>query len=240
MATPTRTRLGLTARLPLLSWVIVLAAVVIGGVVAVGKFDDAGAVVIAGVAALGATATLLIVVRHELAETDAPAARRVLGVRRPHAALGVASLALLAIAAYAASSDAHDTSTSPATVATAVRTVRDFVVAAGVDHNGEAACGFLTPAEQDRVGATAGSECRQALADGAPTPDGATSEAGVRGLPAKVSMGDGRATVRLGTGASAATFVLAPATFAEQGTFNAPASGWRIAAGAAALAGERP
>jgi hypothetical protein len=241
MATPSGPRLHQTARVPLLGWVIVLAAIVVGAVVGVGKFDDAGAVAVAGVAALGATLTILIVVRDELAATDAPARARVLGVRRPAAALGVASLAALAIAAYATSSDARDASTSAVTAVTAVRTVRDFVVAAGVDHDGEAACGLLTTAEQARVGAAADGECPQLIDDGVtPTPDGVTSEGAVRGLPATVSVRDGRATVRLGTGHGAATFVLARATFAEQGTFDAPASGWRIAAGAAALAGGGP
>jgi hypothetical protein len=238
MATPSRPRVRPTARVPLLGWVVVLAAVVVAAVVGVGKFDDAGAVVVAGLAALGATLTILIVTRDALTETDAPAAPRVLGVRRPAAALGVASLAALAIADYAASSDARDTSTSSATGATAVRTVRDFVVAAGVDHDGEAACGFLTTVEQDRVGAAADGECRQVVDDGGtPTPDGVASEAAVRRLPAGVTVRDGRAIVRLGSGPGATTFVLARATFAEQSTFNAPASGWRIAAGAGALAG---
>jgi hypothetical protein len=235
MATPNPTRLPLTTRLSLLAWVIVLAAVVIAAVVGVGKFDDTWAVVVAAVAALAATLTLGLVVRDELAEADAPSPARVLGVRPAAAALGVAAGAALAIAAFGGSANAGDTSTSPATAKTAVRTVRDFVVAGAVDQNGEAACGFLTTAEQDKVGASAGGDCRQVFDSGsAPMPDGATTEAAVRKAPATVSIRDGRATVRLGTGSGAVTFVLDRATAAEQEEFNSPASAWRIAEGATA------
>jgi hypothetical protein len=222
--------------------VVGLAAVVIAAVVGVAVFDDAWAVAVAVAAMLAATLTIDIVTRDELAEgevaaTDPPVGARVLGVRRAAAALGVAAVAALAIAVYGTSSDADETSTSGATAATAVRTVRDFVVAAGIDHNGEAACNFLTTAEQAGVGAAAGGDCRQVLDDSStPTPDGATSEAAVRKLPATVGVRDRQATVRLGTGSGAVTFVLARATFAEQSAFNAPASAWRIASGATSLA----
>jgi hypothetical protein len=64
-----------------------------------------------------------------------------------------------------------------------------------------------------------------------PSPDGATSGGAVRALPAAVSLRDGRATVRLGTGARATTFELERATSAEENAFNAPPSAWRIASG---------
>jgi hypothetical protein len=223
--------------MPLLAWVVALLAVVVGALFGVAELDDAWAVAVAVGAALAATLTIVIVVRDELAETDSPDATRVLGVRRAAAALGVVAVAALAIAVGGASADAGDASTSPATAATAVRTVQDFVVAAGVDHNGEAACGYLTPAEQGRVGAAAGGECPQVFDDGTtPTPDGAASEGAVRNLPTVVSVRDGRAMVRLGTGDGAITFVLDRATLAEQSAFNAPAGAWRIASGATSLA----
>jgi hypothetical protein len=236
MATVDRPGRRLTGRVPLLAWIVALLAVVVGALFGVVELDDAWAVAVAVGAALAATLTVVIVVRDELAETDSPVATRVLGVRGAAAALGVVAVAAIAIAVGGASADAGDASTSPATAATAVRTVRDFVVAAGVDHNGEAACGYLTPGEQGRVGATAGGECPQVFDDGtAPMPDGAASEGAVRNLPAAASVRDGRASVRLGTGDGAVTFVLARATLAEQSAFNAPASAWRIASGATSL-----
>jgi hypothetical protein len=232
MATANPPRPRLTSRLPLLAWVVVLGGVVIGALVAVAELDDGWAVALAVVAAVAATGTILVVVRDELAETDVPSGTRVVGVSRGAAVLGTAAVATLAVAVYGTSTDAADTLTTPATAAAAVRTVRDFVVAAGVDHDGEAACGFLTAAEQARVGASAGGECRQVLDGGSgPSPDGATSGGAVRALPAAVSLRDGRATVRLGTGARATTFELERATSAEENAFNAPPSAWRIASG---------
>jgi hypothetical protein len=232
MATPNPARLRLTARLPLLTWVVVLSAVVVGAIVGVAEFDDAWAVAVAAAAALAATLTIVIVARDELAETDVPAPTRVLGVRRAAAALGVIAAAALAVAVVATSANAGDSSTT-ATAATAVRTVRDFVVVGGIDQDGEAACGYLTPTEQDRVAAAAGGECRQAFDSGSvATPDGATTEGAVRKLPAAVSVRDGQARVRLGTGNGAVTFLLERATPADKNEFNAPASAWRIASGA--------
>jgi hypothetical protein len=238
MATPNPTRLPLTERLPLLAWVVVLSAIVVGAVVGVAEFDDAWAVAVAGAAALAATLTIILVVRDELAEDDELAATRVLGVRRVAAALGVTAGAALAIAVVATTADAGDSSMSTATAATAVRTARDFVVAAAIDQNGEEACGFLTPAEQASVGASAGGACRQVFADGSfPTPGGATTEGAVRRLPAAVSVRDGEASVRLGTGDRAVTFLLERATPTDQNEFNAPASAWRIASGATSRSG---
>jgi hypothetical protein len=237
MATASPQHPRLTTRLPLLAWVVALAAVVIGALAAVAELDDGWAVALAVVAAVAATPTVAIVARDELAETDEPPAARVFGVSRPAAVLGTTAVAALAVAAYGTSTEARAVATSRATAATAVRTVRDFLVAAAVDHNGEAACGVLTRAEQQRVGAPADGECRQVLDDGSlRDPDGAATEAAVRALPAAVAVRGRRATVRLGTGGGAAAFVLEPATFAEQSQFNAPSSAWRIAAGVTAPA----
>ena len=232
MATPNSARPRLTTRLPLLTWVVLLSAVVVGAIVGVAEFDDAWAIAVAVAAALVATLTIVVVARDELAETDVPAPARVLGVRRAAAALGVIATAALAIAVVATSANAGDASTA-ATAATAVRTVRDYIVVGGIDQNGEAACGYLTPTEQDRVAAAAGGECRQAFDSGSlATPDGATTEGAVRNLPAAVSVRDGQASVRLGTGSGAVTLLLERATPADESEFNAPASAWRIASGA--------
>ncbi|MEA2322463.1 MAG: hypothetical protein QOD81_2313 [Solirubrobacteraceae bacterium] len=239
MGATTDPRRGPATRLPLLLGIVVSVAVMIGAIVALAEVDDVWTVAIAIAAAVATMTTIAIVVRDELADTGdepaavdpSPAARR-LRVRGSVAVLGIVVVAAVAIAVRSATSDQQATSTAAATPASAVNTVRDFIIAASVSGNGEAACGYLTTAEQAGIGATDGVGCRQALNDGVSSPIGAASDAVARALHAIVSVHGGRATVRLGTGPGAATFVLERATAAEQTQFNAPASIWRIADGA--------
>jgi plasmid replication initiation protein len=239
MGATTDPRRGPPTRLPLLLWIVVSVAVMIGAIVALAEVDDVWTVAI-GIAAAGATMTTIVVaVRDELADTgdepaavDPPPAARRLRVHASVAVLGIVVLATVAIAVRTATSDHQATSTAAATRASAVNTVRDFIVAASVSGNGEAACGYLTTAEQASIGATDGVGCRQALNDGVSSSIRAASDAAARALHAIVSVHGGRATVRFGTGAGAATFVLERATAAEQTQFNEAASIWRIADGA--------
>jgi hypothetical protein len=239
MAATSPPRQRLTTRIPLLIWIVALSGVVIGSVVGLAELDDGWTAAAAIVAGLAAITTIAIVARDELAEADQPLATRVLGVRPAAAALGAVAVAALAIAVYGGLSDDSAASTAQATPASAANTVRDFIIAASVGDNGEAACGYLTTAEQASVGATGGVGCRQVLNDGIPSPIGAASDAAVRALHTAASVTGGRATVRLGTGNSAMSFVLERATAAEQSQFNAPGGIWRIAGGATSVLHER-
>jgi hypothetical protein len=235
MATTSAPRERQTTRVPLLIWIVAMVGVVAGSIVGLAELDDAWTVAAAVLAGLGALLTLSIVIRDELAATELPASTRVLGVRRLAAATGVVAAAALAAAVYAGSWDAGTASMAQPTAASAVDTVGDFVTAADVAGNGEAACSYLATTERASVGAIGGAGCRQALNDGIALPGGVDSDHALHSLPATVSVHGGRAIVRLGTGARAATVVLERVTPLELSQFGVPPSAWRIAAGVTAL-----
>lgn len=227
---------GPASRIPLLLWAVGLVAVVVAAIVGIAKFDDDRALGLAVVALLLAVVTLGFVVRDELADDDGETETSSrLGIRRPAAVVAVLAIVVVAFAFVGARHDDTAAVTAPATAA-AVQTARDFVNAAVIDGGGEAACGYLTAAEQVRVGSLMGTPCGEAIdAANAVAPGAASTGHAVLDLPAAAAVASGRATVRLGAGAGAATFTLVPTTAAERDAFNPPAAAWRIASGATSI-----
>jgi hypothetical protein len=212
-------------RLPLLLWAVVLAAAAVGGIIAVAEIGTGWMVALAVAALLATTASMMLVVEGFLTDEEG-------GDRRPARApmrltlLGVAAIAVaaLVIALVVPRYDDATAATSSGTGAAATQTIREFLVAAYVDGDGDAACGYLSLGEQDKLAAaeTSGA-CSDAL-------EALTTDKQVRDLPAGVTLSDGAATVRIGGG----VFVLRPATGAEQSQFGAPPTYWRIASGVSA------
>ncbi len=114
-----------------------------------------------------------------------------------------------------------------------------LVVAAGVESDGEQACGWLTPQERGRVAEAAGvPACREALQEASFTLDGRRWDAGgirnsLRYAPRPVGQD---VEVTVGHGAERRVFRLAPVTDGEQEEFEGADSPWRISAGAAQVA----
>ena len=130
--------------------------------------------------------------------------------------------------------------TAPATVAEAQTTVRDFLVAAVLQHDAYLACQYLTPAERRRVARHAGpgTDCQEAFVAAAPTFPGVRSVLGLRALPLRaVVRGERAEVVTPRPGLTPVTFVLRRATIAELNEFHAPQVPWRIDRGALAVLG---
>jgi hypothetical protein len=228
-------RRRLVERVPLLFWAAALAALMVGAILAVAEIDKDWAVALACVALVATAVAMALVTRSFLLdEEDEDPEARPASARWPALALAALALAALAIAFLGSRHDEVAASTSSDTRVTAEQTVREFLVAAYADGDGESACGYLSLHEQRQVAVSGGStSCRDVLDDPAGPPELAalTSPRQVRDLPARVQLADGGATVRLRDG----VFLLRPATAAEQSQFDAPPSYWRIAAGVAAL-----
>jgi lysylphosphatidylglycerol synthetase-like protein (DUF2156 family) len=228
-------RRRLVEHVPLLLWTAPLAALIVGAVVAVAEIDKVWAVALACVALVATTVAMALVTRSFLLdeeddEAEAPRA----SARRPAAALAVIAAAALAIAFLGSRHDEVAAATWSDTPVAAEKTVREFLVAAYVDGDGEAACGYLSLHEQRAVAVSGGSvSCRNALNDltGPPELAALTSPRQVRDLPARVQRRGGTTTVRLGGG----VFLVRPATPADQSQYAAPPGYWRIASGVTAL-----
>jgi hypothetical protein len=228
-------RRRLVEHVPLLLWTAPLAALIVGAVVAVAEIDKVWAVALACVALVATTVAMALVTRSFLLdeeddEAEAPRA----SARRPAAALAVIAAAALAIAFLGSRHDEVAAATWSDTPVSAEKTVREFLVAAYVDGDGEAACGYLSLHEQRVVAVSGGSvSCRNALNDltGPPELAALTSPRQVRDLPARVQRTGGGTTVRLGGG----VFLVRPATPADQSQYAAPPGYWRIASGVTAL-----
>jgi len=228
-------RRRLIERVPLLLWAAALAALMVGAILAVTEIDEDWAVVLACVALVATTVAIALVTRSFLLDEDGedPEGRRA-SVRWLALALAAIATASITVALLGSRHDEVAAATSPDTSVAAEQTVRDFLVAAYVDGDGEAACGYLSLHEQRQVTASGRfTRCRDALNDAAGPPELATVSTSrqVRDLPARVMLAGGDATVRLGSH----VFVVRPATAEEQSQFNAPLSNWRIASGATAL-----
>jgi len=227
-------RRRLVEHVPLLLWTALLAALMVGAIVAVAAIDKDWAVALACVALVATTVAIAVVTRSFLLDEDEdPEAPRA-SARRPALVLAAIAAAALAIAFLGSRHDEVAAATSSDTPVAAEKTVREFLVAAYVDGDGETACGYLSLLEQRRVAVSGRSaSCRNALNDltGPPELAALTSPRQVRDLPARVQLAGGGATVRLGGG----VFLLRPTTAADQSQFNAPPGYWRIASGVTAL-----
>jgi hypothetical protein len=208
----------------------------VGGVVAVAEIGTVWAVVLAGAVLVAATVAMAVVVEGFLADDDDADPRPVRArMRWPALAVVAVTAAALVVALVAPRHDDVAAATSSGTTAGATETVRAFLVAAYVDGDGDAACGYLSLGEQDRLAASEPSgACSDAVDNPAGPPQLAalTSSAQVRALPADVQLSGGTATVRVG----GVVFLLRPATGAEESQFAAPASHWRITSGVSAPA----
>jgi hypothetical protein len=228
-------RRRLIERVPLLLWTAPLAGLMVGAILAATEIDKGWAMALALLALVATVGAMAVVTQSLLLDDDGedPQERRG-SVRWP--ALGLAAIAAVSIA-VAFLGSRHDevaAATSSDTSTAAEQTVRDFLVAAYVDDDGAAACGYLSLHEQRQVTvARRLPTCREALNDpaGPPALAGLTSPGQVRALHARVTLTGGGATVRLG----GAVFVLRPATAAEQAQFNTAPGYWRIASGVTAL-----
>jgi hypothetical protein len=178
---------------------------------------------------------MAVVVRSFLFDEDGadPAAPGA-SARWPALALAGIATAALALAFLGSRHDEVAAATSRDTPVAAEQTVREFLVAAYVDGDGESACGYLSANEQRQVAVTGGStRCRDAM-NGLAGPAQLSALATprqVRDLPARVQLSRAGATVRVG----GRVFLLRPATAGEQSQFNAPPGYWRIASGVTAL-----
>jgi hypothetical protein len=222
-------------RVPLLIWAAALAALMVGAIVAATQIDTGWAVALACLGLVATAVAMAVVTRSFLADLQdedpqAPSAF----ARWPALALGAVAAAAIAIAFFGTRQDEVAAATSSATSVTAARTVRQFLVAAYVDGDGEAACSYLSQQEQ-RQAAVAGQSttCRDALNHPAGPPELAalTSPRQVRDLPAHVQLAGGDATIRAG----GRVFLLRPATAAERAQYNAAPGYWRISSGVTSL-----
>jgi hypothetical protein len=233
-------RRRLVERVPLLLWAAPLTALMVAAVVGAVEIDQDWAVALACVALVATAVAMALVTRSFLLDEDGedPEARRA-SVRWPALALAAIAAVSITIAFVGGGHDEVAAATSSDTSVDATQTVRDFLVAAYVDTDGQAACGYLSLHEQRLVaGAGRSTTCREALDDAAIPPELATVTTApqVRDLPARVELAGADATVRLGGG----VFVVRPATAEEQSQFNAPPSYWRIASGVTASRRYRP
>jgi hypothetical protein len=221
-------------RVGLLLWTAPLAALMVAAVVAAAEIDKDWAVALACGALVATVVAMAVVTRSFLSDVEGedPEAARA-SARWPVLALAAIAIAAILIAFLGSRHDVVAAATTSDTSAAAEQTVREFLVAAYVDGDGEAACGYLSLDEQRKVAVTEPSgRCSDALnGPAAPSQLAALTTSRVRDLPARVQLSSGGATVRLGGG----VFLLRPATAAEQSQFHAPAGYWRIASGVTAL-----
>jgi hypothetical protein len=115
-----------------------------------------------------------------------------------------------------------------------VAAVKDYIVAAAIENNGEVACGYLTPGEQQAASQrTGGDGCREALGEGSLTlgRHHITSPTDLAKLHSSDKVDGNHASVTLGRGSSPIQFELVKATAAEKLDFNAPRTAWRISHG---------
>jgi lysylphosphatidylglycerol synthetase-like protein (DUF2156 family) len=228
-------RRRLVEHVGLLLWTAPLAALVVAAIVAVAMIDTAWAVALACGALVAAAAAMAVVTGSFLRDEDgADSETPRSSTRWSVLALAAVATAAITVAFLGGRHDEVAAATASDSSATAERTVRDFLVAAYVDGDGEVACGFLSQDEQHQVAITEPSmRCGDALSGPASPSQLAalTTSQQVRDLPARVQPSNGGATVRVGGG----VFLLRPATAKEQAQFNAPADYWRIADGVTAL-----
>jgi hypothetical protein len=225
---------------PLLA-IVALILLAVAGIAGLGLTETGWGLALALAVAAAATVALGLALRDVLADEDGSAAST--RARRGAAVLAIACAVAVVVAAAVDRDEASTRTAAAPDAAGAARTVRDFLDTAIVEDNAYAACQYLTPPEQQRVGELAGQgqTCRDALIGSQPTLAGVTSDGSVQGLRLRTAVHGRAAVVTVsGAGARRLTFALQRATLAEQGTFQAPKADWRIASGATALLGAPP
>jgi phosphatidylglycerophosphate synthase len=162
--------------------IVVLIALLVGGVVAMAETHAwwtlvlalAGLVIAAGAVAVSVQAMLR---RDVDTEPSAPSSTRVTALT------ALAAVALILAVALPDGQSAADSTTSP-TAAAASRTVRDFLASAVLEDNAYAACQYLTVTAQEQVARMAGNHqtCRDALSATQPSFAAIHSEGALRAL----------------------------------------------------------
>jgi hypothetical protein len=120
----------------------------------------------------------------------------------------------------------------------AVKVVKDFLIDGAVDHNGYAACVFMTTRQQrDAARRGGGPQCRQAFDLAGLELDGKSIDTvhEIEGVTARSKVRGRRAWVWLTRGRDSVEFRLVKADPHEGEQFLAPDTNWRIARGALAL-----
>jgi hypothetical protein len=160
-------------RVPLLLWAAALAALVVGAIVAAAETDSDWAVALACVALVATAMAMAVVTRSFLLdEEDVDPATPRASARRHALGLAVIAAAAIAIAFLGSRHDDVGAATTSGTSGAAEETVREFLVAAYVDDDGESACGYLAQNEQRQVAVTdRTTSCRNALNDAGGPPE---------------------------------------------------------------------
>jgi hypothetical protein len=150
----------------------------------------------------------------------------------------VVALAALLAASAVAFGTTHERDTHPGSPA---GTVRSFLIATAIDHNGVAGCRYLTVEAQRRVedAQSPHPSCEIALSHRELGLGGRTllNEAAVKALSYRTQQQGTRARVTVSTDGASLTFGLRRATATERAEFQPPPTAWRIDSGVEALAG---
>jgi hypothetical protein len=217
--------------------IVVLVALLVGGVVATAETHAWWTLVLALVGLVIAAGAVVVSVQAMLGR-DADAQPSSPSRARVAALTALAAVALILAVALPDDQSAAD-STSRPTAAAATQTVRDFLASAMLEDNAYAACQYLTLTAQEEVARSAGSDetCRDALTATPPSFAGVHSEGALRALDVRATVvGHSTADVTVHRpGHRAVTFVLHRTTGADSMAFAAPSAAWRIASGAAGV-----
>jgi hypothetical protein len=217
--------------------VVVLVALLVGGVVATTETHAWWTLVLAVGALLVAAGGVAVSVQAMLgrdadAQPPAPSRARVAAL----AALAAAALVLAGV--LHDDQSAADSTTSP-TAAAAAQTVRDFLATAVLEDNAYAACQYLTPTAQEAAARIAGDgqTCRDALTASPPSFAGIQSEGALHALTVRaVLVGRSIADATVDRPRQPlATFVLQRAAATDYAAFAAPPAAWRIASARPAI-----
>jgi hypothetical protein len=217
--------------------IVVLTGVIVGAIVVIAKADAGWADVLAVGATVLAAGAVGASLHSMLGADETPEA--------PRGRVGVVALAGIPVVAIALAitlptqESAARTGGQP-TAAGAAQTVRDFLAVSVLDNNAYAACQYLTPAEQQRLGSAAGGQqtCREVLTATQPFFAGIHAEGGLDALPLRaVVRGDTASVTATPHGGRSATFVLRRTTPAEAVVYEAPSAAWRIDDGVDAVLG---
>jgi hypothetical protein len=215
--------------------IVVLVAILVGGIVATAEADAwwTAAIAVAAlvIAALGIALTVGAMLRADDASSLAPRRGRVA------ASAAVAAVAVV-LAIVVPDEGSAATSTASPTAGAAAQTVRDFLATAVLDDDAYVACQYLTSSAQQSVARLAGNDqtCRDALSATQPSFGAVHSEGALHALRLDTVVRNATADVTARpSGRQPVTFVLQRTTPAEASAYEAPSSAGRIADGATAV-----
>jgi lysylphosphatidylglycerol synthetase-like protein (DUF2156 family) len=188
----------LRARAPdlqrLLLDIIVLVAILVGAVVAIGQANAWWTAAIAVAALVIAALGIALVVAAMLRASDASTVE----VGRGGVMAGAAVAAVAVVLAIVLPDEGSGaTSTARPTAGAAAQTVRDFLATAVLEDNAYVACQYLTPAAQHSVASLAGDSqtCRHALTATQPSLGAIHSEGALHSLRLDTVVRNGEADV---------------------------------------------